>query len=76
MNTSETSKLTTSNDFQFNEEAKAQELQNDLNKLEVIRDKESKMRMIFSQPFLVIYFMNMLSVITGFFTVNNFKKFG
>ena len=76
MNTSETSKLTRSNDFQFNEEANAQELQNDLNRLEVIRDKESKMRMICSQPFLVIYFMNILSVITGFFTVNNFKKFG
>ena len=32
--------------------------------------------MIFSQPFIVIYIMNMLSVISGFFAVNNFKKYG
>jgi hypothetical protein len=32
--------------------------------------------MIFSRPFLLIYFMNMLSIITGFFAVNNFKKYG
>mmetsp|Transcript_31553 Transcript_31553/g.41789 ORF Transcript_31553/g.41789 Transcript_31553/m.41789 type:complete len:330 (+) Transcript_31553:296-1285(+) len=64
------------NDFQNNNDAlAAQELQEDLSRLEVIRDSESKMRMVLSQPFLVVYVMNMLSVITGFFTVNNFKQF-
>ena len=32
--------------------------------------------MIFSRPFLLIYFMNMFSIITGFFAVNNFKIYG
>lgn len=51
------------------------DLHEDLNKLEVIKDETSKLRMVASQVFIVIYIMNMLSVITGFFTVNNFKRF-
>jgi len=31
--------------------------------------------MVFSQQFIVIFIMNTLSVITGFFVVNNFKKY-
>ena len=50
-------------------------LRDDLDKLEVVRDEQSKVRMVFSQQFIIIYIMNMLSVITGFFTVNNFKTF-
>lgn len=34
------------------------------------------LRMIFSKQFLVLYIMNILSIATGFFTINNFKKFG
>ena len=33
-------------------------------------------RMVLSQPFIVIYLMNTLSVISGFFAVNNFKVYG
>jgi len=51
------------------------DLHEDLNNLEVIKDETSKLRMVASQVFIVIYIMNMLSVITGFFTVNNFKRF-
>ena len=29
-----------------------------------------------SRPFILIYLMNMLSIITGFFAVNNFKIYG
>ena len=32
--------------------------------------------MVFSRQFVLIYIMNILSVFTGFFAVNNFKKYG
>ena len=32
--------------------------------------------MILSQPFIVLYIMNCLSVSSGFFAVNVFKKYG
>ena len=35
-------------------------------------DKTPTMVMVCSQAFLLIYIMNMLSVFTGFFAVNNF----
>ena len=41
----------------------------------MVKDEPSKLRMVFSRAFVLIYIMNMLSVITGYFTVNNFKKF-
>ena len=34
------------------------------------------LRMVCSQQFWVVYIMNTLSVISGFFAVNNFKKYG
>ena len=32
--------------------------------------------MIFSKQFILLYFMNAMSVITGYFAVNNFKTYG
>ena len=40
------------------------------------KNEATIVRMVFSRPFIVAYFMNMLSVISGFFAVNNFKKYG
>ena len=51
-------------------------LEGDLNRLKVTKNEATMVRMIFSQPFVVAYFMNMFSVISGFFAVNNFKKYG
>lgn len=52
------------------------ELADDLRGLKVTRDETSMIRMILSTQFILIYVMNMLSIITGFFAVNNFKKYG
>ena len=51
-------------------------LEEDLNRLKVTKSEATMMRMVFSQPFIICYLMNMLSVISGFFAVNNFKKYG
>ena len=32
--------------------------------------------MILSQPFILIFIMNFLSIFSGYFAVNNFKKYG
>ena len=39
-------------------------------------EKPSVLSMVFSKPFLLIYLMNTLSLVTGIFTVNNFKTYG
>ena len=51
-------------------------LEDDLSRLKVTKNEATVMRMVFSRPFIVAYLMNMLSVISGFFAVNNFKKYG
>ena len=51
-------------------------LEEDLSRLRVTKNEATMMRMVFSQPFVVAYFMSMFSVISGFFAVNNFKKYG
>ena len=51
-------------------------LEDDLSNLKVAKSEAPMLVMIFSQQFIIIYIMNTLSVISGFFAVNNFKKYG
>ena len=39
------------------------------------KNEATVMRMILSKAFIIIYLMNMCSIISGFFAVNNFKKY-
>ena len=50
----------------------------DLSEL-TLPDKEAQYticEMVFSRQFVLIYLMNTMSVMTGFFAVNNFKTYG
>ena len=41
------------------------------------RPREATMsQMIFSRQFMLLYFMNAMSIMTGYFAVNNFKTYG
>ena len=51
-------------------------LNEELDNLKVTKQEATFTRMILSQPFIVLYIMNFLSIISGFFAVNNFKKYG
>ena len=48
----------------------------DLKGLEKTKSEAPIIRMVCSQPFVLIYIMNTLSVVMGFFAVNNFKTYG
>ena len=48
------------------------ELTSELDGLQVTKSEATVQRMILSQPFIMLYVMNMLSVMSGYFAVNNF----
>ena len=46
------------------------------NSVLVKKDEPTMQRMVFSQPFVVLYLMSMFSIISGYFAVNNYARYG
>lgn len=44
--------------------------------MEKTESEAPTIRMVLSQPFVLLYFMNTMSLITGIFAINNFKSYG
>ena len=44
--------------------------------MKVTKTEAPMLTMVFSKQFILVYIMNVFSVISGFFAVNNFKKYG
>lgn len=51
-------------------------LGNELKAMEKTESEAPVLRMVLSQPFILLYVMNTMSLISGIFAVNNFKSYG